>query len=150
MILRVAAVAVVSSVLAIGHGLAPDGSAAAASNWGVTVGSSGGEAGSGGLPAAPTGVSATCSGPVLSPTAVVTWSAVSQATSYSVYDSTTSATSGFNLVAGAVGTTTWTSPSLTTGSYWYRVAAAIGGNWLGAQSSTSQQVIVVLGLSCTG
>ena len=49
-----------------------------------------GETHAGGAPTAPSGVSSTCTS-ALATTVTVTWNAVANATSYSVYDSTTSA-----------------------------------------------------------
>jgi hypothetical protein len=146
---RLLAVVLLCVFAAAAHGLLPEAVAAASTAWPVSVGSSGGEAQSLGLPGTPTGVGATCAGTVLNPKAVVSWSAVSLATSYTVYQSTTSSTSGFSAVASGVVGLTWTSGNLGTGSYWYRVAAAIGTNWAGSQSSSSQQISVLLGVSCT-
>lgn len=115
------------------------GLASAATAWIVrsATGSSG-ESHAQGLPAAPTGVTATCNAPTTAKTIKVSWSAVTHATTYSVYDSTTSATGSYALVASGVSTTSWTSGTLTAGSnYWFEVAAGVGTNWLGVKSSAS-------------
>lgn len=129
--------------------LLPGVGAAASTNWSVHATASGGEGQSRGLPGAPGSAGATCAGTLLNPKAVVTWSAVAAATSYVVYESTTSSSSGFAGVASGVSGLTWTSGNLGTGSYWFRVAASIGSNWTGAQSASSPQITVLLGVSCT-
>lgn len=59
-------------------------------------------------------------------------------TSYSVYDSTTSATAIFTLVASGVTGTSWTSGALSNNTnYWFEVAALIGTNWASATSAAS-------------
>lgn len=144
---RHVAAALLCAVL-VGAGALPQGGAGAATPWTVALGSSGGEAQSQSLPGTPGGVTASCAGTLLNPKAVVSWSAVSLATSYSILESTTSSTSGFSTVA-SVPTVTWTSPNLTTGSFWFRVAASIGTNWTGSQSASTSGITVLLGVSCT-
>lgn len=105
------------------------------SSWISTLhtGSSG-EAKSTVAPSAPTGVSATCTSS--SAKAVkVAWSAVTHATSYTVSQSSTSATSGYTVVATGVTALNWTTGSLSTGNHWYEVAAAVGTHWASANSS---------------
>ena len=117
------------------------GGAGAATPWtvGPTAGSSG-EAQALALPAAPTGVAAACNAPTTSKTIRVSWSAVAHATTYSVYDSTTSATGTYSLLASAVATTSWTSGTLTAGThYWFEVLAKVGSNWSSARSSATVQ-----------
>ena len=93
------------------------------------------------LPSAPGGVSAACTSSS-GKTIKVTWSAVAHATSYSVYKSTTSSSSGFSVTASGVSTTSWTSATLSNATYWFQVAADIGTNWQGANSaSTASHVI---------
>lgn len=138
----------VCAVLVGAGALLPQGGAGAATPWAVAVGSSGAQAQSRGLPGTPGGVTASCAGTVLNPKAVVSWSAVTQAGSYSVLESTTSSTSGFAAVA-SVTTLTWTSATLGTGTFWFRVTASIGTNWTGPQSASSAGITVLLGISCT-
>src|SRR5258708_406840 len=72
---------------------------ASASSWVPTIAAgSTGEAHAQAQPSAPTGVSAVCTSSA-GKTIKVTWSAVSHATSYSIYKSTTSASSGFTPTA---------------------------------------------------
>jgi pectate lyase len=101
-------------------------------------------AGAQGPPSAPTGVSAACVS-TIGASIKVTWSGVSLATSYTVLDSTTSATFGFGTIASGVTGTSWTSGNLATGTYWFEVMAFIGVNWAGPPSTaTSQHTIAVL------
>jgi hypothetical protein len=88
------------------------------------------------LPAAPTGVGAACTSPT-GKTIRVTWAAVTRATSYSIYKSTTSATTGYTLAASGVTTTTWTSGTLANATYWFEVTAYTGTNWISANSAAS-------------
>ena len=118
------------------------GVASGATSWIVVLhASSAGEGHAQALPAAPTSVAASCPAPTTSKTIKVTWNAVTHATSYSIYDSTTSATGTYTLVA-SVTTTSWTSGTLATGNYWYEVTASIGTNWASAKSSASGESTV--------
>jgi hypothetical protein len=111
--------------------------AASASNWSTTLNSSSaGQARSSATATAPTGVTATCTASNQK-TVVVSWVAVSHA-KYSVYQSSTSSSTGFTVVASGVATTSWTSASLPTGlTYWYKVSATIGSNWTSSMSTAS-------------
>jgi hypothetical protein len=112
----------------------------AATNWIVHVTSTNaGEGQAQTLPVAPTGITATCTTPPTLKTVKVAWNAVTHATTYSVYDSTTSSTGTYTLIASGVGTTSWTSGTLASGSYWFKVAALFGSNWTGTQSAASSQ-----------
>lgn len=108
-----------------------------ASAWSTTLNpASAGRAQSAGTPAAPTAVTATCVASSL-PLVAVSWSAVSRA-KYTVYQSSTSSTSGFTQVATGLTATSWTSPTLAAGrSYWFQVAASVGTNWKSARSTAS-------------
>lgn len=114
--------------------------------WPVAVGSTGGGAEAGAAPAAPSGVTSACG--LVGDTITVSWSAVAGASSYSVYQSTTSATAGYSLAAGGVTATSWTSPALGTASYWYEVAAVIGTSWQGPNSSGTSPLSITLSLLC--
>jgi len=117
------------------------GPAWAATNWLVHLASaSKGEAAAQTLPAAPASPAASCSSPLSTMTIKVTWSAVTHATTYSVYDSTTSATGTYSLVASGVATTSWTSGTLTSGTnYWFKVVAVVGSNWSSSKSSATAE-----------
>jgi hypothetical protein len=94
-------------------------------------------------PAAPTGAASACTSP-LGTTVVVSWSAVATATSYTIWKSTTSATSGYTVAATGVAGSPWTSGSLATGSYWFEVSAVTGTSWTSANSvATAQRTILV-------
>jgi hypothetical protein len=80
-------------------------------------------------------------------TVEVTWTAVARATSYTIYQSSVSATSGYSAAATGVTATSWTSPSLAIGNYSYEVTAYIGTNWISTQSSATAQRTIVVG--CT-
>ena len=115
--------------------------ACGATNWSAPVASgSKGESQSKALPAAPGGVGAACAAPTTSKTVKVTWSAVSLATGYPVYDSTTSATGSYTLVASGVTGTAWTSGTLTNNTnYWFEVTALIAANWASVTSAASPE-----------
>lgn len=117
-------------------------------SWPIGFAASNGEARSGPPPGAPTGVSSSCP-PLLAGQVTVTWSAVSLATSYAISQSTTSATSGFNVVVGGIVGTSWTSNNLASGKYWFEVTAYIGSNWAGPPSAATGPHTVFLDLSCS-
>ena len=110
---------------------------ALAAGWGLGVaGSTGAQAQS--LPIkVPSTVTSSCPAPQTSKTVRVTWASAAHATFF-VYQSTTSATSGFSLVATGLSGTAWTSGTLGNGSYWYQVAAAYGAiGWTSARSTAT-------------
>ena len=113
----------------------------ASSNWVVHVAAgSKGESQASVLPVAPTGIAASCAAPTTSKTIKVTWNAVTHATTYSVYNSTTTASGTYSLIASGVATTSWTSGALTSGTnYWFEVVAVVGTNWAGVKSSASAE-----------
>jgi hypothetical protein len=113
----------------------------AAGNWVVHAAAvTSGEAHAQALPSAPTGVSDSCAAPTTSKTIKVTWTAVTHATTYSVYDSTTTATGTYTLVASGVATTSWTSGTLVAGThYWFEVTVTIGSNWTSSKSAATVQ-----------
>jgi hypothetical protein len=111
---------------------------AGASTWIVPVAlGSVGEAQALALPAAPTGAAATCDAPTTAKTVTITWNAVTYASTYSVYDSTTSATGTYTLVASGISTNSYTSGTLRKKNYWFEVTAAVGTNWVSAMSSAT-------------
>jgi cellulose 1,4-beta-cellobiosidase len=113
----------------------------AATNW-VTrlASSSSGHAHANSLPVAPPGVAAACAAPTTAKTIKVSWTAVTHATSYSIYDATTSAGGTYTLVASGVSATSWTSAALTVNTnYWFEVVAIVGSNWSSAKSTTSAE-----------
>lgn len=121
--------------------IAPD--VDAATKWLVHVASSSaGEGQAQILPVAPTGVTATCSVPAFNKTVKVAFGTVTHATTYSIYDSTTSSTGTYTLLASGVTATPWTSATLSAGDYWFKVAAVFGSNWTGTQSTASAERII--------
>jgi hypothetical protein len=71
----------------------------------------------------------------------VSWSAVTHAASYTVQQSTTSATAGFSNAVSGVTATNWTTGTLSNGSYWYSVVA-VAGNWSSTVSATAGPRII--------
>jgi hypothetical protein len=100
-------------------------SAWATTNWLVhVVAANAGEAHANALPSAPGSVTAACAAPTTAATVTVRWAAVTHAKSYSVYEATTSATSG-TLTAST--------------NYWFEVLALVGTTWSSAKSSASPE-----------
>jgi hypothetical protein len=130
--------------LALGLVFATVGAAASgATSWVVTLHSnSAGEGQSQALPAAPAGLAAACNSPTTSKTITVTWNTVAHATTYSVYDSTTSPSGTYSLAAGGVTTNAWASGTLAKGNYWFEVTASIGSSWASTMSSASGESII--------
>ena len=114
--------------------------AGAATTWVVhAAAGSSGEAQAQALPAAPGGVSASCAAPSTAKTIKVSWSAVTHATNYAIYQATsTTATPGTYTKVTTVTTTSYTTATLSTATnYWYKVATDVGTNWAGAQSAAT-------------
>jgi cellulose 1,4-beta-cellobiosidase len=120
------------------------GVSAARAAWGIGLASgSSGQASAASGPSSPTGVTSACTS-ALGTTVKVSWNPVATATSYTVWKSTTSATSGYTVAAAGVSGSPWTSGSLTTGTYWFEVSAFRGTNWTSANSSaTASRTILV-------
>ena len=113
------------------------------------VAGSSGHAHSATLPVANT-PAASCPAPTTSKTIKVSWSAATHATSYSVYQSTTSATAGYTLAVRGVTTTSWTSGTLPAATHWFEVVVVSGTKWTSANSAaTSQATIHSTGTLCT-
>ena len=118
--------------------LAPSGTAWAATNWVVHVATTNsGEAHAQALPAAPASPAAACTSPASSKTIKVSWSAVTHATAYAVYESTTTVGGTYTLVMSGVTATSWTTGVLGTGNYWFEVLADVGTNWASAKSTAT-------------
>lgn len=138
---RIAFLVAAATAVFLGLQLLPQGAWATAWTLSVLAGSKG-QAHSQVLPTAPAGPTAACTSPASNKTVKVSWTAVTHATSYTVWVSTTSATGTYTSAASGVVATSWTSGTLATGNYWYEVSAAIGSNWASAKSSaTSQRTI---------
>lgn len=106
-------------------------SSGAVSHWSVAASSGGSAHAQAFTPAAPSGVSATCTSSRTTE-ATVRWSAATHATGYTVY---TSKTSGTYTALGTTSTTTYTTGSLTTGKYTFEVATSVGSRWTSSRSS---------------
>lgn len=118
-------------------------------SWSVQAAGTGAEARAGGPPAPPAGVGAVCGTGLLADTITVSWSAVAGAPSYTVYQSTTSATSGYAPAASGIAATSWTSPALGTATYWYEVTSVIGTYWQSTASAATAPLGITLSLVCT-
>jgi hypothetical protein len=132
------ALLVVAGILSAVSLLFSSGPAFATANWTVHLASvSSGEARAQALPAAPSPTSA-CASPASGRKVTVTWTAITHATNYGVYQATTSATGTYTLQA-TVTVATWTSAALAAGHYWYEVVATIGTNWASAKSAATAE-----------
>lgn len=101
-------------------------------------------------PQPPDTVTAFCADAVVTRVVDVSWSAVDYATSYVVYQSTTSATAGFSVVASDVTSTNWLSPPLKKGTYWYAVAAVAGApTWISLMSDPTEARTITTNPRCT-
>jgi hypothetical protein len=131
------------------------GVAIAATRWGVALGSSSKAQAKATTPAAPTGVTAKClkstGGTATSSTTAavkVSWTAAALATGYTVWESKTS---GSYTKVAKVTTTSWSSSTLTNGSYLFKVTTAIGSKWSSAKSRASATVTIKSSTyKCTG
>jgi len=137
---------VASALMVLVLGVVWSTPSAAATKWTITLKTgSKGEAKS--SFSAPTGVVGTC---VSSSENIITvsWTALAHATSYTVYDSTTSSSAGFSVIASTVSGTSWTSGSLGAGTYWFQVSSHVS-NWTSANSASSSPRMVTNGPGCS-
>ena len=135
--LSVAALGVVAPTLVLER-------AASASAWPVSVTTATGAAQSQGPPAAPANPAALCLS-ALSSRIVITWSSVAFGTTYAIYASTTSSSSGYSSLATGIAATTYTTAALPTATYWFKITASTGTKWEGPMSgATSQRTIVAV------
>ncbi len=120
--------------------LATSGAAWAGTNWVVHVTTTNsGEARAQTLPAAPASPTSACTSPASAKTVKVSWSAVTHATAYAVYESTTTASGTYTLATSGVTATSWTTGVLSTGNYWFEVLADVGTNWASAKSAATAE-----------
>jgi hypothetical protein len=121
--------------------------AANAAGWSASIAAGmHGEGRAGALPGAPTGVTVVCVS-ATQQKVTVSWTASAHATSYAVYDSTTTAGGTYTLLASGVTATNWTSATLGAGNYWFKIVAQAGTNWASAKSSATTQSTIASG-SC--
>jgi hypothetical protein len=119
---------------------ASSGSAWAAGNWVAHLAAvNSGEAHAQALPAAPASPAATCTSPTSARTVKVSWTAVTHATTYAVWQSTTTAGGAYTQVVSGVTTTSWTTGVLSAGNYFFEVVANVGTNWSSAKSAATAQ-----------
>ncbi len=118
----------------------------AATKWSVTMKAGGSGEARSSFPA-PTGVTGTCVA-ATEKDITVTWTALAHATSYTVYDSTTSSSSGFAVIVSTVSGLTWTSGSLGADTYWFQVTAHVA-NWTTADSASSSPRVITNGPGCS-
>lgn len=119
---------------------AASGTAWAAGNWTVHVATvNSGQAHAQPLPAAPASPVAACTTPASARTVKVSWTAVTHATTYAVWESTTTATGTYTQVMTGVTTTSWTTGVLATGHYFFEVVANVGTNWASVKSAATAQ-----------
>jgi hypothetical protein len=115
---------------------------AGASSWAVAVAAGSAANAVAGALVAPTGVTGTCGNGQNKTSVVVTWTGAAHAATYTIMQSTTSATSGYSTAASGVAGLSWTSPAGSSGTtYWYEVVT-VAGNWSsGASSATAAHTI---------
>lgn len=101
---------------------------------------------SGGAPAAPAGVTSSCVS-ALSNQVIVSWAAVARAHTYSVYDALLSPSGSYSLLASGVSGTSYTTPGLLAGTFYFEVAAVTGTQWQGPNSAASPGR-VILAITC--
>ncbi|MGO8671474.1 MAG: fibronectin type III domain-containing protein, partial [Capsulimonadaceae bacterium] len=105
-----------------------------------------------GIPAAPTGLTATAGNAQIA----LSWTASSGATSYNVYRETATGAESTTAIATGVTTTSYTNTGLTNGTaYYYKVAAlnASGSSALSTEASATPSAgsgTLVLGIACGG
>ena len=83
-----------------------------------------------------------CTSPASAKTVKVSWTAVTHATAYAVYQSDTTANGTYTLQTSGVATTSWTTAALTTGDYWYEVVTDVGSNWASTKSAASAERVI--------
>lgn len=94
-------------------------------------------------PTVPAMVTASCTS-TLGNTISLSWAPSTDAATYTIYESETSATDGFTQIANGIVGSDWTSPALEVGDYWFEVSAAVGVNWRSAPSSSSGESTMAL------
>ena len=124
---------------------------AVATTWVVSLNSgSKGQGHSQAQPPAPSGTPTAVCVSSTTQTVRITWTAVTHATTYTVYDSTTGSSGTYNTLATGVTTNPYTTVSLGAGTYYFKVAAVVGSGWTGVQSTntTPGRIIATSGTRC--
>ena len=109
---------------------------AAAAGWTASLTGGAGATKSKSAPSAPTSPAATCVSSS-SRTERISWTAVTGATSYTIYDSTTGSTGTYGSYAASVTSNPYTTSNLSSGTYYFKVAAVVGSTWVGVQSTAT-------------
>lgn len=124
-------------------------SSASAAGWTVTAApSSSGESQAGAAPTAPFGPVAGCASPSR-PVIGLLWGPVSQASSYTVFVSTTSSSGPYTLMASGDPLAAYLTNNLSgTKTYWFEIAAQAGSNWVSAKSAASNSVKITSSGTC--
>jgi hypothetical protein len=79
----------------------------------------------------------------------VGWTAVSGASSYTVYDSTTGAAGTYSSRTASARGTSYTTSTLGAGTYYFKIAAVAGSKWTGSESAaTTARTIRTTGTLC--
>ncbi len=112
-----------------------------ASDWTVSLTGGKGETKSAQAPPTPTRVSDSC-GSATAKQITVSWAAVTEATTYTVYESTTGAGGIYSSTAADQTGLSWTSGNLSTNSYWFKVTAYIGTKWISTKSAHTGQLTI--------
>jgi hypothetical protein len=124
------------AVVALTAVLASSCAIAAAAGWTTSLTGGAGATRSKAAPSAPASPAAICvssSGR----TVRISWTAVAGATSYTVYDSTNGYTGPYASYATGLSSSPYTTSNLPSGTYYFKVAAVFGSNWVGAQTSAT-------------
>jgi len=125
------------------------GPAAASTAWSVPLhAGSHAQAKAENAPAAPTGVTANCQGVLLNGNVVVSWTAVSHAAAYQVYDATSSGGTYSPIGATTTTTTATVAPGIL-GQFFFKVQAIGGTHWAGALSAAAGPRTITALLICT-
>ncbi len=113
---------------------------ASATTWAAALGSgSHGESQAKPAPSPPATVSTVCVAPATERVVTVSWTAVTDATTYSIFKSTSTSTGSYSSTATGLTGTSWESGTLATGNVWFEVEAFVGTNWVSAKSSASNE-----------
>jgi hypothetical protein len=123
---------------------------AVATSWVVGFSGGKGHGQSQSQPPAPTGTPTAVCVSSTTQTVKITWTAVTHATSYTIYDSTTGSGGTYNTLATGITTNPYTTASLAAGTYYFKVAAVVGSTpgWTGLKSTNTTPGRVIATSSC--
>jgi hypothetical protein len=92
-------------------------------------------------PATPTAVAAACTSATVK-TIKITFTGVTHATSYTLFDATTSATGTYSSLATGITISPYTTVALANGNYWFELEALVGTNWVSVKSSATAEYTI--------